>query len=329
MAEVQLLPSIGPLGLVLGIVLTVVSGILIEQLVHYIALRYKRATSGVAAIFAPLITSSPELAIFAVAILQGQFEIAWGSIVAQPFMAATVIYPFIILTTLGAKLVGRRRYLIPHVHRSVATPLLVFTLPLLPILALHPEKYGAFGRAYGLFLLALYVWYARHMLKEEVESGGVAHLWLRNPVLQTVAAVLAIGVGAEYMVSGIRELGESLGVDKLALSIILVPLATVIPESIVGLIFLAKGKDDEGVSAIVGEKALYSTFYPGLAMALGLYTLEPASILALTLAVVVSIIEVVIVWRYGYFGLSAPVGLLSYVYYVDCFVFGAVCPQIF
>ncbi|MCY0890362.1 MAG: sodium:calcium antiporter [Pyrobaculum arsenaticum] len=327
MAEVSLVPSIGPAGVVAGIVLTLLAGLLIEQLVHYISWRYQRAATGVAAIFAPIITSSPELAIFTIALLRGEAHIAWGSIVAQPFMASTVIYPAVILTALVAWLFGKRRYKIPHVHRIVAVPLLVFTIPLLSILFLHPEKYGLYGQLYGVLLLGTYFLYAKFMLREEKIEKEAPSLWLRNPALQTVAALAAMVFGAEWMVSGIKELGAAAGLDKLALSVILVPIATVIPESIVGLIFIAKGKDDEGISVIVGEKALYSTFYPGLAMALGVYTLEPAAAQALIIAIIVSMFEIVAIW-FGYFGLTAPIGLAGYLYYVACYTLHAACPQI-
>jgi cation:H+ antiporter len=290
--------------------------------VHYISWHYQRAKSGVAAIFAPLITSAPELAVFTVAILQGQLEVAWGSIVAQPFMAATIIYPVVILTTLSAWATKKRSNKLPHVARNVAVPLIAFTLPLLPILFLHPEKYGVIGRAFGVLLLALYVIYAKYMLREEEVAEPESGLWLKNSLLQTFVAILSIATGAEFMVAGIVELGTALGVDKTALAVIIIPIATVIPESIVGLIFLFKSQDNEGVSAIIGEKALYGTFYPGIAMALGIYTLSEAATLALMLAIVVSVIEIAIIWRYGYFGLSAPIGLLAYIYYVTRFLSG-------
>jgi len=325
MAGEEVVPSLGPFGIVAGILLTVLAGLLIEQLVHFISWRYKRATTGIAAIFAPIITSSPELAIFTVALLQGQAEIAWGSIVAQPFMASTIIYPVLLAVALVSWVFKRRRYMLLHVHRGVAIPLLVFTIPLAPILVFHPERYGTYGQLYGIVLLVLYAIYAKYMLKEEEVGGGGARLWLRHPALQVMAAIATMYFGAEWMVSGIREIGVALGLDKLALSVILIPIATVVPESIVALIFIAKGKDDEGVSAVVGEKALYSTFYPGLAMALGIYTLEPATITALVIAIFVSIVEIAIVWRFGYFGLSAPLGLASYIYYAYCYTLGGVC----
>ncbi|WP_420835144.1 sodium:calcium antiporter [Pyrobaculum ferrireducens] len=324
MSNTSIFAMAGPLGVLIGVVLVFLSGVLIEQLVHYISWRYQRAKSGVAAIFAPLITSAPELAVFTVAILQGELEVAWGSIVAQPFMAATIIYPVVLLTTFSAWVAGKRRNKIPHVTRDIAVPLIAFTLPLLPILFLHPEKYGVIGRAYGVLLLVLYVIYAKYMLREEEVEEPEGGLWLKNSLLQTFVAILSIATGAEFLVAGIVELGVTLGVDKTALAVIIIPIASVIPESIVGLIFLFKGQDNEGVSAMIGEKALYGTFYPGVAMALGVYTLGEAAALALLLAIVVSIIEIIIVWRFGYFGLSAPVGLLAYVYYISRFLTGVI-----
>ncbi|MEM3326239.1 MAG: sodium:calcium antiporter, partial [Thermoproteus sp.] len=132
-------------------------------------------------------------------------------------------------------------------------------------------------------------------------------------------AVAAMYVGSESLVRGIAGVGSSLGLDEAALAVVLIPVATVLPESITGLIFVVKGKDDEGIGAIVGEKALYSTFYPGLAMAAGIYSLDPITASALIIAVVISLLEVAAIWR-GYFGLTAPLGLAGYLWYVASYL---------
>jgi cation:H+ antiporter len=300
---------------VIGVFLSAASGILIEELVDYLSWRYSRSTAGVAAIVAPIITSSPELAVFLIALAEGQAKIAWGTIVSQPFMASTVIYPLIVLAALSAWLLGKRKFAVPHVHRIVAVPLLAFTIPLLPILALRPERYGVAGRLYGAALLAAYFAYALFMLRGRASAAERRRLSLRSPVVQALAAVAAIYFGAESLVKGIESLGALFGLDELALSVVLVPIATALPESIVGLIFIFKGRDDEGVGAVIGEKALYSTFYPGLAMALGVYSLEPAAAVALIIAVVISLFEIAAIW-FGYFGFTAPIGLAGYIWYL-------------
>jgi cation:H+ antiporter len=313
-----MLPGIAFAVIAAGVLLTVLAGVLIEQLVRYISWKFRMETVGVAAIFAPVMTSFPELATYIVALAHGEVEIAWGSIVAQPFMASTIIYPLAVLASLVCWALKRRRTAVPRVDRIIAVPLLAFAAPLLP-LPLTSEAASAHARLYGAALLALYFAYARFMLREKrgVEAARVA-LKLGNPVFQALTAILSLYLGCEILVSGIKALGETLKVDKLALSIVLVPIATALPESIVGLVFLARGRDSEGVSAIVGEKALYSTFYPGVAMLLGTYSIEPAAASALLIAIMVSAAEAAIVVLSRNFGLTAPVGLAGYVYYITC-----------
>lgn len=298
--------------------MTLVAGLLVEQLIGYISWRWRRSSFGVATVFAPLITSSPELSVFLIAILRGEGGIAWGSIVAQPFMASTIIYPAVVATAFIAWLSHRRATPIPHVHKVVAAPLLAFALPLIPILWLHPQNYGLYGRIYGLSIVALYFIYAYMLIKREGQPSAVPELWLRNPLLQLAVALAALYLGAEWLVEGIAGLGRALGLDEAALAVVLVPIATVIPESVVGLILVYRGRDEDGIGAIVGEKALYGTFYPGLAMALGVYSLDPATTTAVTIAVVVSLLEALAVWR-GYFGLTAPIGIGGYLWYLAHF----------
>lgn len=306
--------------LALGVLLTVSAGLLVEQLVYHFGAKLGRSIAGVAMTVAPIITSSPELAVFLIALLEGKADVAWASIVAQPFMASTIIYPAVVASALAAWALRKRATRLPHVHRYIAVPLLVFTLPLIPVLALHPERYGLYGRIYGIALLAIYFVYASRALN--VGRTGLVEaprLYLRNSALQTATAIAAMYIGSELLVRGIAGVGRSLGLDEAALAVVLIPIATVLPESITGIIFVVKGKDDEGIGAIVGEKALYSTFYPGVAMAAGIYSLDPVTASALIIAVVISLLEAAAVWR-GYFGLTAPLGLAGYLWYVASFL---------
>lgn len=242
MAEV--VPSLGPPRIVAGIALTALAGLLVEQLVDYLSWRYRMSAAGIAAVFVPLLTSLPELAVFAAALVRGEVDIAWGSIIADPFTFSTIIYPLIVLTSLAAWSLGRRRHAVPRVRRRVAVPLLAFSLPLLPILALHPEGRGLYGRLYGLALIALYFAYVGFMLRREEAEREAERLWLRHPAPQTLAAAAAMAFGAEWMVDGVKALGEAAGLDKVALSVVLVPVATVAPEVAAGLAFVARGRDD-------------------------------------------------------------------------------------
>ncbi|PNV81764.1 MAG: calcium:sodium antiporter [Fervidicoccus sp.] len=303
------------LQIAVGIGLVIFSGILIEELVDWISWRVNKSSASIAMILAPLMTSAPEMAVFIIALMEGEKSIAWGTIVSQPFMASTVIYPTVVLVAIAAFYLGKRKTRTVRVHRSVAVPLIAFAVPLLPILFLHPETRGIYGRIYGIILVIAYFVYSYSMMRGTTSMKEEPDLRLRIPLVQIVFSIFALYFGGESMVRSIYSLGSLLQLDDTALSVLIVPLATVVPESIVGLLFIVRGRDDEGVGAIVGEKALYGTFYPGLAMALGAYALNHASRAAIEVALVVSPIEATAIW-FGYFGVTAPLGILGYIWYL-------------
>jgi len=303
------------LEILVGIGLVILAGIMVEELVDWISWRINKSSASIAMILAPLMTSAPEMAVFVIALVEGKKNIAWGTIVSQPFMASTIIYPAVVLIAIASYYFGKRKSRVVRVHKFVAVPLLAFTLPLLPIMFLHPETHGIYGRIYGIVIIAVYFIYSYFMLRGESNVAKEPSLRLKLPFLQVGSSVVMLYVGGELMVRGIYALGVLLNMNETALSVLIVPLATVVPESIVGLIFIVKNRDDEGISAIVGEKALYGTFYPGLAMALGAYTLDFASKAALEIALVVSPIESIAIW-FGYFGVTAPLGILGYILYL-------------
>lgn len=303
------------LEILIGIGLVILAGIMVEELVDWISWRINKSSASIAMILAPLMTSAPEMAVFVIALVEGKKNIAWGTIVSQPFMASTIIYPAVVLVAIASYYFGKRKSRVVRVHKFVAVPLLAFTLPLLPIMFLHPETHGIYGRIYGIVIIAVYFIYSYFMLRGESNVAKEPSLKLKLPFLQVGSSVVMLYVGGELMVRGIYALGILLNMNETALSVLIVPLATVVPESIVGLIFIVKNRDDEGISAIVGEKALYGTFYPGLAMALGAYTLDFASKAALEIALIISPIESIAIW-FGYFGVTAPIGILGYILYL-------------
>ena len=300
----------------IGIALTIFAGILIEQLVYWFSWRFKIATSSIAMIFTPLITSSPELATYIVALCKGEVDVAIGSIIAQPFMASTIIYPIAVTTAIIGWLVKKRKTMFIRVHRSLAIPLLVFSLPLIPLIILKKYIHGYYSIIFGVMLLGIYLIYVKLIIKPGEEIEVVTRLYLRNVIIQILVSILLLYFGSHMLVDGVVNLAKLFKIDETAMAIIIIPIATAMPESIVGLIFITKGRDNEGIGSIVGEKALYSTFYPGIALIMALpLTYNESAIKALEIAIIVSILESIVVW-FGYFGFTAPIGLSGFLWYV-------------
>ncbi len=299
-----------------GMALVVVAGLMIEQLMYRVSNVLRRGLTGVVMILGPLITSAPELAIYIVSLLRGEIDVALGSVVAQPFMASTIIYPAIVAVSAAAWLAGRRLHAIPHVERSVALPLILFTLPIMPLVYLRGLVSLA-PHVFGAVLLGLYFLYAKYVLKPSEEEEEERDLWLRSVKVQLPVSIVLLYLGSEGLVKGIASIAGLLGMDEVGISILVIPLATVVPESVIGFIFIFRQRDTEGIAAVVGEKALYSTFYPGLALIMGLpLTYKPMALLALEIAVIVSILEVIAIY-FRRFGLTAPIGLFGYIYFIS------------
>ncbi len=312
-----------------GMLLIVAAGLLIEQMLYYISSRLRVVLTGAAMIFGPLITSAPELSFYLVSLLKGEIKMALGSVVAQPFLVSTFVYPLVLLASIVGRLLGLRTNMIPTVERVIAIPLLLFMIPLIPVALASGALTSIVSQIYGIALIVLYFAYAKYVLKpaskEEVESEIGSHrgLWLRNPVLQLVATVAALCYGSHLLVDGIVSISSELNVNEQALTIVMVPIATALPESIVCLIFISKGKDSAGASALVGEEAVYTTFYVGIALATGLSAyLEPAALAAVRITLMIAALECLAIW-FRRFAVTAPIGLAGYIWYLMHYVYAS------
>ena len=69
-----------------------------------------------------------------------------------------------------------------------------------------------------------------------------------------------------------------------------VPAATAIPETSSALIWGYRGKDTLSVGSLVGEKILYSTFYPGMGLLLTSWVLDIHAYMSVAATTVISLI---------------------------------------
>jgi cation:H+ antiporter len=76
----------------------------------------------------------------------------------------------------------------------------------------------------------------------------------------------------------------------MGLAVVIVPAATAIPETASAIIWSFKGKDTFSIGSLVGEKILYCTFYPGLALFVTGWVLDIHAYLSVIATTVVSLI---------------------------------------
>ena len=274
------MPQTGPL-LVVGALLTLAASFGFTNAMEYVQSRAKLGSSLVGGIISPLFTSMPETTVFVIAVFVYRGgagnEIGIGTIFGQPLMASSVSYALVLLSVaLGLKF-GKREKLGMVVDRGLATPYalvtILFPLLFLPSLlgqrALQLPLAAVFGASYLFF--AWTVSKKKKTTTEEFNDTSPYLARLLNPTaaaaVQLVAASVGLYLGAESMVSSMAELSALWNVSPIAISIVIVPLSTAIPETITAMIWGYKGRDTLSISSLVGEKILYSSFYPAIALA--------------------------------------------------------------
>ncbi len=320
----------------MNLVLPVVASILIVffgslifvNAIEYVGGLLNWSKSFMGAIISPFFTSFPELVVFIVAIfsadhVQGH-DIAIGVIFGEPFISSSLAYTLVLAAIIGSLFIrkGRRRTM--DVDKGLVYPY-AFVSVLYPFLILAGYLTRSLNFVLGIVFLAAYVIYVYIMYKEESslleEEQEEPFLGkFMNPkyaaVIQLVAAILLLYVGSEMIVHSISDLSTSVGIDALTLSIVIIPFATVIPETLTAMIWGYQGKDTFAVASLVGEKVLYTTLYPGIALLIIPWSINESAVISVITAEVISLIYIFYIRR-GKFPLYAlSFGLVFFILYV-------------
>ncbi len=267
--------------LLLGASLAVVflSSLLFVNAIEYAGSRLNWSHSFTGAIVAPLFTSIPELALFIIAVFihggtSGRL-IGLGMIFGEPFMTSSLSYFLVFCAIVAAFAPGGRRTRNLEVDKSLRVPF-AFVMLLFP-LALLPGIVHSAGVQYltGFLFLSFYIFYIRTMARGrsvvQEEGTGMPYLmrlrnhWVMAAVQLLISAVL-LYYGANLMVQAIALISSLHNVSPLVVAILVIPVATAVPETLSAMIWAYRGRNSLAIGSIVGEKVLYATFYPGLAM---------------------------------------------------------------
>jgi cation:H+ antiporter len=268
----------------------------------------KLGHSFVGAIIAPLFTSIPEMVVFLVAIFayggEAGTDIGVGTLYGQPFMASSLSYGLVGIAILLGVLLKKRKSVHLTVDKSLATPFLFVTIlfPLTLVPALVDSSIVKYLFAFiflGAFIYYIWLMYKRKNA-ETIEDAGEPYFCRILPkasparmvmaALQLLVAVALLYIGSEKMVGAVETLSNGIGLNALALALIIVPAATAIPETSTAIIWGFKGKDTLSLGSLVGEKVLYSTFYPALGLFLISWSYDVHILMSVIATTVVSLL---------------------------------------
>ncbi len=245
-------------------------------------------------IFAAVGTAMPETIIPIVAIIAGgaseaiNHEVGLGAILGAPFMLATLS------VGLMGWFAGRKRGwntpLTPEatgMKRDLSVFLVGYLLVI--IAALLPEDWEQAKIGFALSLFLIYFLYllatiraSRQLVDEghgtEADNGlHIAHLFgdsMSAAVMQLVAGLVLLVVGAKMFVHGVELASAALGVSALVVSLLIVPVATELPEKVNSILWVRKGKDTLALGNITGAMVFQGTVIPAAAMMLMPWSLQ-------------------------------------------------------
>jgi cation:H+ antiporter len=265
-------------------------------------------------VFAAIATAMPETIVPIVAIVAGGHDAALnravgvGAILGAPFMLSTLSIG------LMAWFAGRRRG-----WRTPFTPerggmrrdMHVFGIAFLLVTgtAVMP---AAWHPAQALVAVALFILYFFYLLQtirssqalvddgHATEAGEALYLgrllgdahWVT--VAQLVASLLLLVWGAKLFVAGVEQASAMMGIPALLMSLLVVPVATELPEKVNSILWIRRTKDTLAFGNITGAMVFQSTVIPGLAMLLIPWHIHDIHALA---AIVMTMFGVA--WLYG------------------------------
>jgi cation:H+ antiporter len=242
-------------------------------------------------VFAAVGTALPETLIPIVALIVGATtgtgaehanEVGIGAIIGAPFMLATVAMFVTGISVYIFSARGRRRDISMRVNsRILSRDIRFFLLAFAVAIAMSFVPDQTIRIVVALGLVAYYIFYIyKHATDHSaipeddvVEDLSPLHFSRKSAepsltivVIQTVAG-LALIIGAAYLfVQYVADVANSLGITPLILSLIIVPLATELPEKFNSVLWVRRSKDTLALGNITGAMVFQSTLPVSIGM---------------------------------------------------------------
>jgi cation:H+ antiporter len=271
----------------------------IEWLGHHLNL----SDGVVGSVLAAVGTALPETLVPIVAILSGVFsaqsglsveashDIGVGAILGAPFMLATLAMLISALAVLiFAKLRGRSTRL--HIDRWLLRDDFLFFFPAFGVAVastwLPP---GELRFIPAVVLLGIYGCYLKYMFSKPDDPNGQADTdlhpltfapkaskpTLRPIVIQTGAGLLGIMAMAHLFVHEIEHISSLLKLNPLIVSLIIVPIATELPEKFNSVVWIGEKKDQLAFGNLTGAMVFQSCIPTAIGVAFTPWSFTPAA----------------------------------------------------
>lgn len=261
-------------------------------------------------IFAAVGTALPEAMVPIVAVFAANHgnphlgeEVGVGAILGAPMMLSTLtLFLMALFAAQGRGVKGALRPEPTGLRRDLGWFLAAFSLSALALFVPHTAMLARV--AIGLTLVLMYFLYVLSTLRASAALVADGHgteaghpLYLGKVGLPTampsILAQLALGLaaivgGAKLFVSGIESLSGWLGISALVLSLLVVPIATELPEKINSILWIRRHKDTLAFGNITGALVFQGTLLPAIGVLLTPWQPSPPVLLGIGITLLAS-----------------------------------------
>lgn len=274
------------LGLMLVVILAAAE--LFTNALEHLGERLKISEGVTGSLFAAVGTALPETTVPLLALMTGPTgtvneEIGVGAILGAPLMLATLSTFLMTLAVLGRRrLKGRVSPERTGFNRDMNYFLVAFALAAVAMFVPHDEWY--IRALFSVGLVGVYVAYVVMTFRASdklvadghgTEAPGRMLLSrigfptnMATIVLQLVVAVALLVGGAKGFIHGVEGVSHVLGVSALLLSLLIIPIATELPEKVNSILWIRRGKDTLAFGNITGAMVFQGTLLPAIGIML-------------------------------------------------------------
>lgn len=255
-------------------------------------------------LFAAVGTALPEAIVPVVAIFSGMAsqkvaeEVGVGAILGAPMMLSTLT--LFLMALMAAYRRGWSGEFTPErtgLNRDLAWFLAAFGLGAIAIFIPHEQR--LWRGVIAATLVLIYICYivmtlrASTKLVEEGHATQADHPLYLSRIgfpcngfsigVQLLLGLSLIILGAHGFVHGIESLSSAIGVSALVLSLLIIPVATELPEKINSILWISRGRDTLAFGNITGAMVFQGSLLPAIGIMLTPWEARPEVLLGLGL----------------------------------------------
>ncbi|MEQ1801670.1 MAG: sodium:calcium antiporter [Gammaproteobacteria bacterium] len=280
---------------------------------EHLGQRLKISEGVTGSLFAAVGTAMPETMVPVLAVVAGTEDVAVnhaigvGAIVGAPLMLSTLAFFLMGAAALGVR--GFRGAITPEpsgTRRDLDFFLVAFVLAGLGLLPPADWAYSGLVRGgLAVILVLLYLFYVVLTLRSSADLVEEGHgttaddpMFLCRAGLPDVMPVVILQLllgfgllvgGAKAFIYSVEQLSVLLAISALILSLLIIPVATELPEKVNSILWIRRRKDTLAVGNLTGAMVFQGTLLPALGLLSTPWQPEPPVVVAISLTLVATL----------------------------------------